>query len=267
MTALPAPYDTLEVPRVDWDTFKRGWPWNRGEHVTILGPTGSGKTYLMSRILDKHPDVVLLNLKPNDRTVADLLPEPTWQRITHWPPPQIYRDRPNWVVLKPKRMRMEEQDAHQARVVRYALRRIWEGPPGADESEQGCWTIAIPDLFKVLNRLKVGDKHQEPSDQLEQLYTEGRGMRISLVIDAQSTAWLQRLALDQPGHYFMFRPRDADRANRYAEIGNQDKKKVLAALSSLKVCEACRTKNERLEHLHEVLYVPSNGDMAITVPR
>lgn len=235
-----------------WNDFFGDWEWDRGEHVTILGPTGSGKTHLMTAILPKHPDVVTFNLKPNDTTLLERLPESTWQRIAHWPPPQVYTDRPNWVVLKPKQRSMETNDAHQARVVRYCLKRIYEGPPGAQENEQGRWTIAVPDLFKLLKRLKVADKGQQPDDQLEQLYTEGRGIGVSLVIDAQTTAWLERLSLDQPMHFFMFRPRDRDRADRYAELGNRDKAEVRDILEGLDADN------------HEFLYVPTSGDMLVT---
>ena len=242
------------VERRTWDDFKAGWEWNRGEHVTILGPTGSGKTFLMTALLDTHPDVVVPSLKPNDETLEERLPEPRWQRVKHWPPPIVRSDRPNWVVLRPSHKSMEDEFAHQTRVMRYMFKRIYEGPPGADESERGRWTIAIPDLSIVLDDLKLRDKRPDPADQLSLLYKHGRGMGISLVIDAQTTAWLERLALDQPSHFFMFRPRDKDRADRFAEIGNQDKRAVLAALHSLDT------------EAHEVLYVPTNGNMIITVP-
>lgn len=246
----------------------RSWRWNRGEHVTIVGPTGSGKTYLMTAMLDKHPDVVVLNLKPNDETLHERLPEPRWTRITHWPPPTVRRDQPNWVVLKPKQRRLDEAVKHQTRVVRYMFQRIYDGPPGAKEHERGGWTIAIPDLSIVLDDLKDGDKNrQSPADQLKTLYKHGRGMRISIVIDAQTPANLERLSLDQPVHFFFFRPRDRDRAERLAEIGLGFKREVMAALEGLQTCEACQRKNEGGEHHHEVLYVPSNGDMVITEPR
>ncbi len=265
--------DFPEVPRVDWDAFKRGWRWNRGEHVTIVGPTGAGKTWLMTAILDRHPDVVALNLKPNDETLMERLPPSRWTYVPHWPPPQVYQDRPNWVVLKPKQRKLGENMAHQTRIVRYLFQRIYDGPPGAKEQERGGWTIAIPDLSIILDDLKDGAKDangkpkQTPAEQLRTIYKHGRGMRISLVIDGQTTAHLERLALDQPSHFFFFRPRDRDRAERMAEIGLGFKREVMAALESLQTCEACRTRSTRTAHLHEVLYVPSNGDMAITVPK
>ena len=130
MTVLEPDEEIREVPRQTWQEFKAGWKWNRGEHVTIVGPTGSGKTFLMTAILDKHPDVVVLNLKPNDETLHERLPEPRWQRVSHWPPQQVYSDRPNWVVLKPKQRKLNEQISHQTRVVRYLFQRIYDGPPG-----------------------------------------------------------------------------------------------------------------------------------------
>lgn len=249
----------LELPpRVPWDQFKASWEWARGEHVTVLGPTGSGKTWLITAIVDKHPDVACLALKPNDQTLYGRLPAPRWDYVSHWPPPTVRRDRPNWVVVKPKRRDMAQTIAHQTRVVRHMFQRIYQGPPHSSEEEQGGWTIVIPDLSIILDDLKGSRPDralglQDPDEQLAMLYKHGRGIRVSLVVDAQTTAWLQRLSLDQPSHFFFFKPRDRDRAKRIAEIGNADPRRVSAALDSLEA------------KAHEVLYVDANsGDMLIT---
>ena len=61
----------LSFPRDDF--LSRRWRYRAGEHVTILGPTGSGKTYLGYQLLEKVatpklPGIVLV-MKPRDATV------------------------------------------------------------------------------------------------------------------------------------------------------------------------------------------------------
>src|ERR1035437_998741 len=40
--------------------------WKQGEHVIVIGDTGTGKTYLESKILPIRQHVILLRTKPDD---------------------------------------------------------------------------------------------------------------------------------------------------------------------------------------------------------
>ncbi len=40
--------------------------WKQGEHVIVIGDTGSGKTYLESKILPLRKHVMVLRTKPDD---------------------------------------------------------------------------------------------------------------------------------------------------------------------------------------------------------
>src|SRR4051794_31218435 len=74
----------LEVPFMDWGTFKqRGFAWRQGEHVTLIGFTGSGKTEALIRMLGVRSTVVVLGTKRKDSTLDQLM-KSGYKRIKSW---------------------------------------------------------------------------------------------------------------------------------------------------------------------------------------
>src|SRR5690348_16293172 len=53
-------------PFVRWDVFLSSWVWKSGEHLTTIGPTGSGKTVLNRYLLRRRRFVVVLGVKHRD---------------------------------------------------------------------------------------------------------------------------------------------------------------------------------------------------------
>ncbi len=79
----PDESDTAQLPRAPWsairDDFIRAWGYAGGsfdpEHVEILGPSGSGKSYMEATILTERVKardsaVVFIATKPLDKTIA-----------------------------------------------------------------------------------------------------------------------------------------------------------------------------------------------------
>ena len=54
-------------PFVRFDRFMADWRWKQGEHVTTIGPTGSGKTVLNRELLRRRDFVVVLGVKNRDK--------------------------------------------------------------------------------------------------------------------------------------------------------------------------------------------------------
>ena len=148
--------------------------WKQGEHVAIVGDTGSGKTYLEARLLQLRDHVVILQVKDDDvkfsgfhrvRTVSAL------DNIKY-----------HKFLLAPK---YELQQFHLAKT----FERVWK--------EEG-WTVAIDELYYATEVLRL----QRP---INKLLTQGRSKHITVVSGMQRPAWISRFALSQCTHAFIFR--------------------------------------------------------------
>src|SRR5215471_7435759 len=85
-----------EIERISWPDFDSRFSWNQGEHVTLIGPTGLGKTTLALSILHRRRFVVVVACKPQDPLISDLKkagyyisrewPVPSHvERVVFWP--------------------------------------------------------------------------------------------------------------------------------------------------------------------------------------
>src|SRR5580692_1965636 len=148
--------------------------WRAGEHIAISGQTGSGKSVLMSRLLDTRSWFVLLKSKadstkyPRTRLTrsADVMDDPRQTRI----------------ILRP---RFEKQSQEFSR----ALNKAWKA---------GGWTVAVDELFYVDNELGL----RAP---ISRILTQGRDPgRISMVTGMQRPSLVTRFALGEASHVISF---------------------------------------------------------------
>src|SRR2546423_5303392 len=71
-------------PRVPWGSFAplfRG-EFRQGQHVTIIGPNGLGKTTLALRVADARSYVIFLATKRRDPLYDELVREWGYRRVT-----------------------------------------------------------------------------------------------------------------------------------------------------------------------------------------
>src|SRR5690606_2903667 len=79
------------------------WEYKAGDHVSFIGPTGSGKPYLASPLLarsvsEELPGFMLV-MKRRDKTVTDFLEKYNWRRTTTYPIPPTMRKKPlGWAI-------------------------------------------------------------------------------------------------------------------------------------------------------------------------
>jgi hypothetical protein len=158
--------------------------WKQGEHVIIIGDTGTGKTYLTSKILPIRKHVIFLRTKPDDikfdgfKKVASQLGiggTPfgiDGKKITRW-------------MLQPKFNDFGEQQREIAR----AFQMVWV---------EGGWTLVVDEAYYLTNILKL----EKP---LNMLMTQGRSKHLTAVVGMQRPAWVSRFTLSQATHAFIFR--------------------------------------------------------------
>lgn len=173
-------------------------PWQQGEHVTVIGDTGTGKTYLMARLVQMRQYVIVLKTKA-DRTKFP----PDFEKAQT---PAILDSRATHIIIEPRYER-------QARVGWDVFERVWK---------HGGWTIVIDELWYV-ERLGL-------RDQVERLLTQGRSKDITVMVGMQRPVTQSRFAISQCTHLFTFRLEGRD-AKTVAEATTPRIEPVVTALT------------------------------------
>lgn len=218
-------------PKIKWEEFLENWGWQQGEHVTLLGPTGSGKTTLTLQILPKRKHVVVFATKRRDDTLKPLVNKMGFKVIEEWPP--TYKDG-NKILLWPD-ISKPEKIVNQQEVFRNALRDIYS---------VGAWTVVLDEVRYLTEYLRL-------QQWVELLWQQGRSMGVSLVAGTQRPAKIPLTAYDQISHLFMWKDQDKRNLQRMAEISGNDEA-IRATVPTLKP--------------HEVLYLGTrSGTLARTM--
>lgn len=205
-----------EPPRVSWEEFLRRFRWNQGEHVTFVGPTGSGKTTLARALLHRRSYVAALATKPADSTMTALIRKERYRRIKEWPPPPIAGRREQRVVLWPPYRRPEDVANQQYQLDR-ALREMFVA---------GGWCVFADELYYLCHTLKL-------TKLLETYWTQGRSIGLSLVGGTQRPAHVPLFAYDQATHLFFWRDSDEVNLRRIQGLGGMSAKEIRAAVTGL----------------------------------
>lgn len=194
------------VSHLEWDTFAPYFAgaWQQGEHVTLLGHTGSGKTTMSVEILARRSFVTALGVKPKDDTLQRLIREQKWPRVKEWSrrPAIQQHTRSQRLVLWPDYRRPEDEQNLQWQLDR-ALREMF-----AD----GGWTIFADELFIICKQLRLGPL-------MEKFWTLGRSIDLTIVGGSQRPAFIPLLAYSQATHLFLWRDNDETNLKRLAGLG------------------------------------------------
>lgn len=160
--------------------------WKQGEHVILVGDTGSGKTYLESKLLPLRKHVIVLRTKPDDIKFTDFRKVTSVFKIGAFPFNNAGQEITKYLLV-PK---YEDQRREAARLFETA----WL---------EGGWTVAVDETYYATNILKL-------ESYINKLLTQGRSKRITVVAGMQRPAWVSRFALSQCTHAFIFRMEGRD---------------------------------------------------------
>lgn len=202
----------IDVPRVTWDEFLTQFSWKQGEHVTLLGPTGQGKTTLAMAILPRRDYVMIFACKAKDRTLDKLIKEEGYIKTQEYPVPPWAKRVILWPSTKGPAYRVEQQ-----RVFHAALSDIYTA---------GGWCVYLDELRYICDTLKL-------APYVENLWQQGRSLGISVVGGNQRPRFVPLNAYDQATHLFVWNFNDRENAKRLSEIVGINEKEIAAVVRSL----------------------------------
>lgn len=192
----------------------RRWRYRRGEHVTVVGPTGCGKTHLVYELLERTarpslPAVVLVK-KPRDRLIREVTKRLKYRVVRSWPPPPAFpwqpRKPPGFVVWPPTKFAPEIDRPAKAAVFRRAL---------MDGYRRGNRILYVDDTYGISEILDL-------DAELIELWTELRSMDGGLWTSFQKPSHVPTWAYGQAEHLYLFHDPDKRSRERFAEIGGVD---------------------------------------------
>lgn len=159
--------------------------WEQGQHIALVGSNGSGKTFLESRLLELgryRSYTIVFRTKSDDvkfprfRTIRRALQA---ELVYNY---QTGRAVPAGFLLDPP---YERQALEGYRV----LEKIWQ---------ERAWTLAIDELWYATDKLRLGSG-------IDRLLTQGRSLKISVVVGMQRPSRVSRFSLSECIHLFAFR--------------------------------------------------------------
>lgn len=213
---------TVTAPFVAWPHFLRLFQWGQGEHITVIGRTGSGKTHLSLQLLPRRRYVLVIATKPRDPLIAQLKRR-GYHVTREWPVPHEVYPR---VVYWPRIEQVADVAGQRAGIARVL----------ADVYKSGAWAVYCDEIRYLADTLGL-------RSYLELLWLQGRSLNVSLVGGTQRPAWVPPEAFSQASHLFLFRETDQRNLKRLGEIGGIDS-------------DLLRQLVARLDwDSHEVLYV------------
>lgn len=210
-------------PTVSWNAFLNSLDWRQGQHATLIGPNGSGKTVINKELLRyrerRNGYICVLVTKPVDIELGELTNR-GYIRV---------KDNKNWSNSSPSRMLLWPDAGNfadlteQRRVFRNAFQGAWRA---------GKWTF-------MLNELRYLTEHLNLKREMNTLYLQARAAKFSLAAETQRPRSVPLEAFSQSTHLFFAACRDDEDLKRISGLGNADSKVIRATVTRLAQYQFC----------------------------
>lgn len=194
---------TDTIPRIRWSRLR--WyfidAWQPGEHLSVIGPTGSGKSYLSVDVLQARASrrgahVLALATKRRDETLTEL----GWPIIETWPPTWDQREGRRIILWPP--YGSASDPGPRRRVFTDALEAVLQ---------EGGWTVYLDEAVYFTETLRM-------RPILDEYWNTARSAGITVVASAQGVSWVPRASLTQQQWLAAFRFSNEDTVNDVARV-------------------------------------------------
>lgn len=202
----------------------------QGEHVTIVGTTGTGKSHLALAIAEIRSYVIVIACKPDDPLIVDATRHGYWlcptdkleipytdgrplhPRVIYWPR-LGERDRRKL----PQHLVLQAEKRHQRPRVGAAIGYV---------RNEKHWCLVIDEGTWVCKSLRLqGD--------IDDALIQFRSLNASIVILGQRPSWMGQFVMSQPTHLFLFQTSHGDDRKALGDISGVDTKIVREIVGNL----------------------------------
>ena len=194
-----------------------------GEHLSVIAPTGAGKTTFVGGLLKLRKYVLALDPKGGDSTLAGL----GYPRLDTWPGERRLgeavakndqENRPSRFIIGPKVLRHE--DVEQLRLVtKHALDGAFQ---------MGGFTVFCDEL-----QIATDPRMMNLRKEVDRILIAARDKGLSFVSAYQAPSWVTPHAAKMSTWVAVSYTRDTDVVNRLAEVLGRPKSEIRGAVSGL----------------------------------
>jgi hypothetical protein len=206
------PKGKLSVPPfVRWDKFMDEFVWEQGEHLTTIGPTGSGKTVLNRELLKRRDFVVVLGVKNKDPELYGPFQRMGYKLVHKFEPRPPDEAEEALVLFVPK---TDKHGAEARQIKGRKFRQVLN-----DVYDVGYWCVYADDLQYESDKLGL-------RTEFEEIWQLGRSEKATVAGSSQEPVDIPVMAYGMATHLFLFGNPDRRRAQRMAELTGIDRERA-----------------------------------------
>lgn len=218
-TPQQQPDPRTQIPRVSWEEFLSQFIWEQGEHVTIVGPTGRGKTTLAIELLSLREYVIVFANKRRDKTMDKLI------KVGYRHQTRLRQETDDRIVLWPNPRSINKVRAVHREAFAHAIASVYY---------TGGWCVYWDEGYYLSKFLQL-------EEYMTILWQQGRSLGVSIVMATQRPVHVPLYAYDSATHLFFFGDNDRTNIDRIGNLGGMNSHIIRRAVMDLSK--------------HEVLYV------------